>query len=159
MDSRNENFVLVYFGCCCLAVASVSFAAEADSKKNGAPKPDADGWYTLFNGKDFEGWKKSDDNPDTFNVVDGEIVVRGKVCHLFYDGPVNDGKFKNFEWKCDVLTKPNANSGMYFHTKWQKDGFPKTGIEVPGQQLAPRSDQDRQPISTAGHHERLAGQG
>ena len=31
--------------------------------------------------------------------------------------------------KCDVLTKPNANSGMYFHTKWQKEGFPKTGIE------------------------------
>lgn len=113
-----------------LAVVTVSFAAEAEAKKTDAPKPDSDGWYTLFNGKDFEGWKKSDDNPDTFNVVDGEIVVRGKVCHLYYDGPVNDGKFKNFEWKCDVLTKPNANSGMYFHTKWQKVGFPKTGIEV-----------------------------
>lgn len=117
----------------CLAVlmaANIAFAADADAKKKAAPKPDADGWYTIFDGKDFDGWKKSEDNPDTFKIVDGEIVVRGKVCHLFYDGPVNDGKFKNFEWKCDVLTKPHANSGMYFHTKWQKEGFPKTGIEV-----------------------------
>ena len=92
-------------------------------------------------------------------MVDGEIVVHGKVCHLYYDGPVNDAKFKNFEWKCDVLTKPHANSGMYFHTKYQDDGFPNTGIEVPGRQLAQRSDPHRQPVQTSRHHERLAGEG
>ena len=27
------------------------------------------------------------------------------------------------------MTKPHANSGMYFHTKYQPAGFPKTGIE------------------------------
>ena len=112
-----------------LAVLNIASARAAEPKKAVAPKPDADGWYTIFNGKDFDGWKKSNDNQDTFNVVDGEIVVRGKVCHLFYDGPVKDANFKNFEWKCDVLTKPNSNSGMYFHTKWQDKGFPETGIE------------------------------
>jgi hypothetical protein len=105
-------------------MTTAAFAAEAD-----APKPDADGWYTIFNGKDLTGWKKSTDNPDTINVKDGEIVVKGKVCHLFYDGPVADHNFKNFAWKCDVLTKPNSNSGMYFHTKFQDKGFPSTGIE------------------------------
>ena len=112
-----------------LAVLNITAARAEETKPADAPKPDADGWYTLFNGKDFEGWKKSEDNQDTFKVVDGEIVVRGDVCHLFYDGPVNDAKFKNFEWKADVLTKPHSNSGMYFHTKWQAKGFPETGIE------------------------------
>jgi hypothetical protein len=27
------------------------------------------------------------------------------------------------------MTKPNSNSGMYFHTKYQADGFPHQGIE------------------------------
>ncbi len=111
-----------------IVVASKVSAASPKSDEK-APKPDADGWYTLFNGKDLTGWKRSEDNPETFKVVDGEIVVRGKVCHLYYDGPVSDANFKNFEWKCDVMTKPGANSGMYFHTKYQPGGFPSTGIE------------------------------
>jgi hypothetical protein len=28
------------------------------------------------------------------------------------------------------MTKPNANSGMYFHTKYQAEGWPSAGIEV-----------------------------
>ena len=111
--------------------AFVSLATVATSSADSdSPKPDADGWYSLFNGKDLTGWKKSEDNPDTIQVVDGEIVVRGKVCHLYYAGPVNDANFKNFEWKCEILTKPHSNSGMYFHTKYQAEGFPKTGIEI-----------------------------
>ena len=112
-----------------LAAATVSWAAAPEAKPEKAPKPDAEGWYSLFNGKDLSGWKKSEDNPDTFQVVDGEIVVKGPRCHLYYVGPVNGGNFKNFEWKCEVLTKPHANSGMYFHTKYQADDWPKTGIE------------------------------
>ena len=111
-----------------IILVSKVYAAAPESAEKVA-KPDADGWYTLFNGKDLKGWKLSEDNPETFKVVDGEIVVRGKVCHLYYAGPVNDADFKNFEWKCDVLTKPGANSGMYFHTKYQPTGFPKKGIE------------------------------
>jgi hypothetical protein len=109
----------------CLCASPAAAASEAE-----APQPDEDGWYSLFNGKDLTGWKKAEENEDTIKVVDGEIVIRGEVCHLFYDGPVNDANFKNFEWKCEVLTKPNANSGMYFHTKYQRRGFPRTGIEV-----------------------------
>jgi hypothetical protein len=109
----------------------VSAVGAAEPNATGEmPKPDADGWYSLFNGKDLSGWKKSDENPDTIKVVDGVIVVKGPRCHLYYDGPINKANFKNFEWKCELLTKPKANSGMYFHTKWQKDGWPSTGIEV-----------------------------
>lgn len=105
-----------------LAVAAQGFADEA-------PKPDKDGWYSLFNGKDFTGWKVSRDNPDTFKVVDGHIVAKGPAAHLFYDGPVAKHDFKNFQWKCEILTKPHANSGMYFHTKYQEEGWPAVGIE------------------------------
>lgn len=115
----------------CLAFVLFAATTRADqTATNSEPQPDADGWYSLFNGKDFTGWKKSVDNPDTFQVVDGEIVVHGPRCHLYYVGPVNKANFKNFEWKCEILTKPGANSGMYFHTKYQAEGWPKTGIEV-----------------------------
>jgi hypothetical protein len=109
--------------------AGVAFAAE--SKTGGeALRPDKDGWYNLFNGKDLTGWKKADENPDTINVVDGKIVIKGPRCHLFYDGPVEKANFKNFQWKCELMTKPKANSGMYFHTKYQATDWPKKGIEV-----------------------------
>src|SRR4051812_6464331 len=112
-----------------VTVAAAKASAAAPKSKGKMTKPDADGWYSLFNGKDFKGWKTSEDNPDTFKVVDGDIVAHGKVCHLYYAGPVNHANFKNFEWKCEVMTKPGSNSGMYFHTKYQTSGFPSTGIE------------------------------
>lgn len=117
-----------------LCGTSVAWAEEpatvADAPIAESPQPDADGWFNLFNGKDLTGWKLSEDNPDTFQVVEGEIVAHGPRAHLFYEGPVNKANFKNFEWKCEILTKPKSNSGMYFHTKYQKDGWPATGIET-----------------------------
>jgi hypothetical protein len=109
----------------CLVFAPVSLLAAEDT-----PQPDENGWFSLFNGNDLNGWKASEDNPDTFKVVDGVIVVKGPRCHLYYVGPVNDANFKNFEWKCEIMTKPRANSGMYFHTKYQADGWPEKGIEI-----------------------------
>jgi hypothetical protein len=110
-----------------VATCKASVAATKSSEKS--PKPDSDGWYSLFNGKDLTGWKRSDDNPETFKVIDGEIVAHGKVCHLYYEGSVNHADFKNFEWKVEIKTKPGSNSGMYFHTKYQPSGFPSHGIE------------------------------
>jgi hypothetical protein len=124
-----RTFTVITLSLALLAVATFAWAAAPKDKKKSGTKPDADGWYSLFNGKNLDGWKLSIDNPDTFKVVDGEIVVRGKVCHAYYDGPVNDANFKNFEWKCEILTKPHSNSGMYFHTKYQAKGFPDKGIE------------------------------
>lgn len=88
-----------------------------------------EGWTSLFNGKDLVGWK-ANENKDTFRVKDGKIIVKGPRSHLFYVGEVNDAKFKNFEWKCEIMTKPNSNSGMYFHTKFQETGWPSAGYEV-----------------------------
>ena len=49
--------------------------------------------------------------------------------HLFYVGDVNHHDFKNFDLKVDVMTFPKANSGIYFHTKYQAAGWPGLGLE------------------------------
>jgi hypothetical protein len=87
-----------------------------------------DGWIPLFDGRSLEGWKAGE-NADSFKVEDGQIVVDGPRGHLFYVGPVEDAKFKNFEFKAEVLTHPKANSGIYFHTRYQASGWPSTGYE------------------------------
>jgi len=86
-------------------------------------------WISLFDGKTLNGWKKNQ-NPQTFSVEDGAIKVAGPISHLFYDGPVSNHTFKNFEFKAQVMTKPGANSGIYFHTAFQAEGFPDKGYEV-----------------------------
>jgi len=86
-------------------------------------------WISLFDGKSFDGWKASE-NTETFKIEDGNIVVNGKRSHLYYVGDVNNGNFKNFELKCELMTFHNSNSGIYFHTEFQQDGWPSKGYEV-----------------------------
>jgi len=88
-----------------------------------------EGWISLFDGKTLNGWKASE-NKDTFSVRDGMIVVDGPRSHLFYVGPVEKADFKNFEIKAEIMTKPGANSGIYFHTEYQEEGWPDKGYEV-----------------------------
>jgi hypothetical protein len=113
-----------------VSICTIGFAPAARAAEDAASQPDQDGWYSLFNGQDLTGWKISQDNPATFQVVDGIIVVHGPRAHLYYAGPVENANFKNFEWKCEIMTKPRANSGMYFHTEYQADGWPEKGIEI-----------------------------
>lgn len=87
------------------------------------------GWISLFNGKDFTGWKIGGDQ-STFTIKDGAMVAQGPVAHAFYDGPVQNHDFKNFELMVDVMTEPNSNGGIYFHTEFQEKGFPRKGFEV-----------------------------
>lgn len=88
-----------------------------------------DGWISLFDGKTLNGWKVGD-NAETFHVDSGMIIVHGKTAHLFYDGPVMDHNFKNFEFKADVMTHHMTNSGIYIHTAYQQGGWPSKGYEV-----------------------------
>ena len=93
------------------------------------PLPDQPGWIPLFDNKTLDGWRASE-NKDTFSVKDGQIVVDGPRSHLFYVGPVNNANFKDFEFMADVMTRPKANSGIYFHTEYQETGWPDKGYEV-----------------------------
>jgi len=88
-----------------------------------------DGWTPLFNGKDFTGWKIGG-NQASFTIKDGAMVANGPVAHAFYEGPVQNHDFKNFELMIDVKTAPNSNGGVYFDTEFQDSGFPHKGFEV-----------------------------
>ena len=89
------------------------------------------GFETLFDGKSLAGWKVNE-NPASWKVVDGEIICQGPRSHLFYMGPdaAKPAEFKDFHFKADVLTKPNANSGIFFHTAFQPEGWPAQGYEM-----------------------------
>ena len=108
-------------GICALTLLLASCSSVKNQKTGG--------WISLFDGKTLNGWKKNQ-NPETFSVDNGTIKVAGPVSHLFYDGSVNNHNFKNFEFKAMVMTKPGANSGIYFHTIFQQEGFPDKGYEV-----------------------------
>ena len=76
------------------------------------------------------GWQSNPENPESFSIEDGAIKVQGERSHLFYVGTVNDADFQDFEFKAKVKTMPNANAGIYFHTKYQPEGWPSTGYEA-----------------------------
>ena len=100
-------------------------AEQAKGKKKGEK-----GFISLFDGKSLKGWKVNKENPKSITVKDGNIVIDGPRAHLFYAGDVQDHNFKNFVLRAQVKTYPKANSGIYFHTKYQDSGWPDAGFEA-----------------------------
>ena len=90
--------------------------------------PTEPGWTSLFNGKDFTGWKVV--NPASFTIKDDAIVANGTAGHAYYDGEFRNHTFRNFELKVDVMTRANSNGGVYVLTEFQETGFPRKGFEI-----------------------------
>lgn len=93
----------------------------------------AEEWVSLFDGT-LDHWR-ANEAPGTFRVVDDQgkkvIVARGARSHLFYVGDEdNQADFKNFEFEAEVKAMAGANSGIYFHTGFQDEGWPAKGFEV-----------------------------
>lgn len=112
-----------------LIAATLICASLVLSGCQSAKTAKSDGWISLFDGKTLNGWT-ANENKNCFKVEDGKIIVNGERSHLFYTGTVMNANFTNFEWKADVMTLPNSNSGMYFHTQFQDSGWPDQGYEV-----------------------------
>lgn len=108
-----------------LAAALFMITAMAVRAEEGGKT--AAGFVPLFDGKSLNGWKKSEENPGSLKVEDGMIVVDGPRAHLFYVGDL--APFKNFHFITEVKTTPGSNSGLYFHTRYQAEGWPKYGHE------------------------------
>ncbi|MCE2750700.1 MAG: DUF1080 domain-containing protein [Pirellula sp.] len=96
------------------------FAQDATKQETEA------GFVSLFDGKSMKGWKVNE-NPESWKVVDGNLVCKGERSHLFFVG--EEKPYKNFHFKAEVKTEPNSNAGIYFHTKYQESGWPKYGFE------------------------------
>ena len=94
-------------------------------------RPAESGYTSLFNGKDLTGWKASA-NPESFKVENGAIVANaiGQASHLYYDGPVGNHAFQDFDLRLDVLARYRSNGGVYVMTEFQPQGFPGKGFEI-----------------------------
>jgi hypothetical protein len=121
--SSPVNFSGLFYRACVLFSLSTFISCAASRAHTDTS------WVPLFDGKTLDGWVINE-NPETFKVENGSIVVNGKISHLFYEGPVNNHLFKNFEFKARVMTTSGSNSGIYFHTALKPKGFPSKGYEV-----------------------------
>ena len=107
---------------CALAAIGLFFVPG-----NRAAEPDEEGWVTIFDGTSLDGWKINE-NKETWTLKDGMLIAKGDRSHIFYVG--DDKPFENFELKVDVMTEPNSNGGIYFHTRYQESNWPKYGHEA-----------------------------
>jgi len=86
-------------------------------------------WVPLFDGKSLDGWAASE-HKESCRVEDGKLLLGGERSHLFYNGPVDDHDFQDFELKLEVMTTPGSNSGVFFHTAYQDTDWPAKGHEA-----------------------------
>jgi hypothetical protein len=122
--ARATRLAAALLATCLLASAGATAAEKKKAPAPGAPSA----WKPLFDGKSLAGWK-ANEATESFTVMDGAIVANGKPrSHLFYVG--DDQPFVDFELEADVMTRPNSNGGIYFHTAWQEAGWPRQGFEV-----------------------------
>src|ERR1041385_6949504 len=113
-----KRFLLTLAGCAALSAFTFAAAPAEDSEE---------GFVPIFDGKTFNGWKTATENTNSWTVKDGAFVAHGNRCHIFYVGDTKP--FKDFELKVDVMTQPHSNGGIYFHTRYQEEGWPKGGFE------------------------------
>ena len=90
---------------------------------------DSSQWMSLFDGRSMNGWVAAE-NKSTWRVADGMLTTDGPRSHLFYTGPLLNADFRNFELEVETKARPGANSGVYFHTRYQEKGWPEKGFEV-----------------------------
>jgi len=86
-----------------------------------ADKPDADGFVSLFNGKDLSGWEG---DPELWSVEDG--CITGKTNgpdHLKYNKFLiwRDGEVADFELRCEFRLEGKNNSGVQYRSREDKE--------------------------------------
>jgi hypothetical protein len=82
-------------------------------RRNVAPK-----WgepVTLFNGKDFSGWRFSDAGPAAnWAVEDGMLVTHGQGAQI-----IATSKFEDFKLHLEFECGPKSNSGVYLRGRYE----------------------------------------
>jgi hypothetical protein len=98
-----------------VALGVIAGTGHTQGKKIDLPQPDADGFITLFNGKDLAGWEGLE---DYWTVKDGcisghETKDKSKQTFLVFTG----FKVSDFELRCKYkFATPDGNSGIQFRS-------------------------------------------
>ncbi len=93
-----------------LALLCIVCVALSPAQPAAAPKADAEGFVSLFNGRDLTGWKNVNCAPETWSVADGKIVCTGKPIGALRTERQYENFVLEFEWR--HLTS-GGNSGMF----------------------------------------------
>ncbi len=109
-----------------LAVLAVfSFVALLPAQDKTLSDEDKErGWVSIFDGKSLDGWKANEPY-EGWIIEDGAITGVGKRNHLYYMEELGD-----FELKIDCKINKGGNSGLYFHSPWVDNAWPKEGFEL-----------------------------
>jgi len=73
--------------------------------------PPKDKWESLFNGRDFSGWREADEA--RWEIRDGAMHGSDGTGYQ-----ISDRKFKDFELKLTIRTSPRSNGGVFF--RWNR---------------------------------------
>lgn len=109
------KFLSLFLVTCCLSLTVFADNSLTEEEQS-------NGWISLFNGKDFTGWKIDKWNPESFSIEEGAMKCHGEPSMIYHVGKAEN--FKDFHFVADVMTKPGANGGIFFHTKYQDKGWP-----------------------------------
>jgi hypothetical protein len=97
-------------------------------KRNGAPK-----WgkpITLFDGKDFNGWRFRDPaRAGNWTVEDGTLVNDGRGSDI-----ITTSKFEDFKFHVEFECGPKANSGVYLRGRYEVQIETDSADEPPSHQ-------------------------
>ena len=89
-----------------LLVANVAVAQQlSDAEKK-------EGFESLFNGKDFTGWRFNSGKGDNWEVKDGLLVLKGGSDHLASEKEYGDFTIR-FEWRAE---KKGYDSGFFIRS-------------------------------------------
>ncbi|HMR84126.1 MAG TPA: DUF1080 domain-containing protein, partial [Niabella sp.] len=104
-------------------------AADTAAAAQTSPQEDTTGWISLFNGKDFTGWRGygKTEVPKAWTIEDGAIKINGSGEGEAgaHDGGdiIYDKKFKNFELSFEWKVSKGGNSGVFYLAQ-EVDGDP-----------------------------------
>lgn len=93
-----------------LALLLSPFAVSAAPAPAASPAVDADGFVSMFNGRDLTGWKNVNCAPETWGVKDGKIVCTGKPIGALRTTRQYENFILEFEWR---HLERSGNSGMF----------------------------------------------
>jgi hypothetical protein len=83
----------------------------------------SDGWISLFNGKDLQGWHlRKPDGPNLWKVENGVYTTEAKGTDL-----QTDKDFYDFELHVEFKVVPGSNSGVYMRDRYEIQIFDSYG--------------------------------
>ena len=74
------------------------------------PINENEGFFSLFNNKNLNGWKTYPGQPNSWRVVGGNLVGSGPMSHLFSQR----GDYEDFHFRVEAMINVSGNSGQHF---------------------------------------------